>query len=73
MKAPAIKAAAHGALAVASVVEYLHADTGLRKFLLGLAAGWHLQSVAYHVFLEEEEVCPQFKKQLRPAAKGYRP
>lgn len=50
---PALKTAVHGALALVAIVEYTHADTGLRKFLLGLAAGWHLQSTLYHALFEE--------------------
>jgi hypothetical protein len=52
LPAPTVKAIVHGALAVASVVEANHARTGTRKFLLGLATGWHLFGTFYHLFLE---------------------
>lgn len=55
MKAPFVKGLVHAALTVAALAEYKHSRTKSRVLLVGLAAGWHLQSALYHFLFEEEE------------------
>ena len=52
---PALKALVHGALAVVSAAEALHSKDTLRRFILGLATGWHLYATAFHIFYDDEK------------------
>jgi hypothetical protein len=54
MKAPFVKGLVHAALTVAALAEYKHSRTKSRVLLVGLAAGWHLQSTLYHWLFEAE-------------------
>lgn len=50
-----VKALVHLGLAIAPLLEIKHSSSKLRNVLLGLAAGWHLNAVYYHLFIEKEK------------------
>lgn len=56
MKETDMKAAVHGALALASLVESFDSRSRVRKLLTGCVFGWHLYAVYFHLFVEEAEV-----------------
>jgi hypothetical protein len=64
MKEQTTKGLVHAALAVASIVETKHAS-GPRRFLLGLATGWHLYATFYHLVQEEDTTYPVKKEWWR--------
>lgn len=55
MREKTLKGIVHAGLTLAAVLELLDCESRKRKFILGLAAGWHLHSTVYHLIYEKEE------------------
>jgi hypothetical protein len=65
MKEQTTKGLVHAALALASAVETKHAS-GPRRFLLGLATGWHVYAAFYHLVQEADTTYPVKETKKEP-------